>query len=63
MGLCPHNLMRRMILAGACRSLDDFLRLDYQAPGQLTANEYDSFQTLNALIEDEVEVGPVFCSA
>ncbi|KAK9839551.1 hypothetical protein WJX84_002829 [Apatococcus fuscideae] len=37
--------------------LDEFLGLDYREPSQLTDNEYNSFQTLNALIEDEVEIG------
>ena len=39
-----------------CRGIEKFLELDFRAPGQLTANEYNSYKTLNALIEDEVEV-------
>ncbi len=41
------------------RGLEEFRNLNYRAPGKLTTNEYNSYQTLNALIEDEVEVGRV----
>lgn len=38
------------------REIEEFQELNYREPGKLTSNEYNSYQTLNALIEDEVEV-------